>query len=254
MKKIVSFLVVAMMLASLSLTAFAASATFPEVEVENGTATAVVDYTLTFDEAVSIGMLQINLVLPEGITLTDVDFSEFTALCGTITNDNNFEIGQLLVYDDDMDVPVEGDLTLKFTFAIADASTAAEYVIGIDEGNTMVIDPEGNPLIDTFPGTKITVKAAAPVVEYETVDLIGEAIAADTTSVADYTNYAIYANDFTAPADVEKVNALGFKVETKDDVTFDAAITGTVKYIVAYVGEGAADAVVKPFYNVTRVK
>lgn len=230
MKKLVSFLVVAMMMATMSLTSFAANATFSAVSVEKGATTATADYVLTFDEGSSIGMLQLNLLLPEGITLSNVDFSEFTAKCDKITDDNNFEIGQLLIYDDDMDVAISGDLKLTFTFALAEGLAAGSYAIEIDESNTMVINPDGDALIDSFPGTTITVAAPAP----DKTDVVVAPVASYDKSDAfekDGAEYyhAAFKKEITVTADNNAVAGLKLEADKEVDVMFDTVVKdGTV--------------------------
>lgn len=256
MKKIISIFVVAMMLVTMSLTAFAAdtgvTVAAKAVEVETGTASATINMEISFAEAGNLAMLSWNFVVPEGIELESIDFAELSAKAGKFADESDGDF--VMVYDDDddmqMDFAAEDSVNIAMTFTIADPSVEAEYEISFDEA--IVEDIDGNALVEEIAPVTITVKAAAPATK---TDVITETITVGDKEIEGFTNYAIYDYTFKTPDNVISVDSYGITVNDEaTDFAFDGAITGDTHVVLAIIGiaaEEVADAAVEAYYNVT---
>lgn len=261
MKKFISMLVVVAMICSLSITAFAApTAIFADKEVEAGTTDVTVNLELKFVETTGVYAMSMMFVA-EGATITAVDTSAIDAVIpkSSMSDAATFYYtwmdDQATTYNYDF---AAGSYIVPVTVKLDSAEAGATATVGLDAVSSMIMEGNtGNPLEVTFPTATITVAAAGPKYELGApVDEVAEtALDADTTSIEGFTNYAIYTHKFEAlelnAAEGEKVNHFGFKADDREYGKTETVINGSVTCVLAIAGK--VDAVVKPFYNVTRL-
>lgn len=202
MKKIISTLIAVIMIVSMSLTAFASE--YPAtvtldgatVNVQDGTQDVTLSLTFTLAEKVEQSMLGICFILPDGVTLTSYDDTQYGAFLAdgkTVGNENDLASGLITLFDNDGENFEVGSFTIPVTFTV-DTSVATEYEIALDADNTMLCDPDSNSLNnpEALPTATITVKKA---VEYEE-KTFSEKAAVDTNDITIgedvYTNVAIF--------------------------------------------------------------
>lgn len=237
MKKIISLLAAMAMLATMSITSFAATATMAidnkTLDVADGTQEVVLNVSFELSEATSLYGVVLDFALPAGVTLTEVDTTNFDAICSDGTDFvKDYAQGKASMFE----AMVEGtsavdSLVIPCTFTV-DTSSATVYTIEF-EGETGISDIDSfENMNDSVPTATITVGAPAP----SKTDVVIAAPAVEKSEEANGVYNAGFLADFTVDADANNaVKAVKFTVNNGSDnaeTTVELGTTveaGTVK-------------------------
>lgn len=199
MKRIISLVAVVAMLFAFCVTASAATATMVvapiELEVAEGTKDTVMNVVFNMDEETYLYGVQLEFVLPEGVTLKAVDWTELSSICPTTSNDDvkDLAAGKASFFEGG----AEGTTTAVDTLTIPctlTVDTTVEKVYDITfTGSTGILDVDTFDYINADQATStITVKKAGPVVE----DVYGDAIACAKTWTTKKDAESAYTHEF----------------------------------------------------------